>query len=78
MTAELWTKCMVLGGAGQAANWTGVETPQRWLPEPLTPVLGQFTPRSGPGNPRQVNEAVTTNSNLLMTEAMIVAFLIVP
>ena len=78
MTAELWTKYMVLGGAGQVANRDGVETPQRLLPEPLRPVPGQFPPRSGPGNPRQVNEAVTTTSNLMMTETMIIAFIMVP
>ena len=78
MTAELWTKGTVPDGAGQAANRDGVETPQRLLPEPLRPVLRQFTPRSGPGNPRQVNEAVTTNSNLMMTETMIIAFIMVP
>ena len=78
MTAELWTKCMVLGGAGQVANRDGVETPQRLLPEPLRPVLGQFSPSSGPGNPLRGNEALTTNSNLMMTETMIVAFIMVP
>ena len=78
MTAELWTKGMVLGGAGQAANLDGLKTPQRWLPEPLRTVPGQFPPRSGPGNPRQVNKALTTNSSLMMAETMIVAFIMVP
>ena len=78
MTAELWTKGMVLGGAGQAANRDGVETPQRLLPEPLRPVPGQFPPRSGPGYPPQVSKALTTNSNLMMTETMIIAVLMVP
>ena len=78
MTEELWTKVMVPGGAGQAANWNGVEAPLRLLPESLRPVLGQFSPRSGPGNPLRVNEAVTTNSNSMMTETMIMAFLMVP
>ena len=78
MTAELWMKGMVLGGADQAANRTGVKTPQRWLPKPLRPVPVQFSPRSGPGNPLQINKALTTNSNLMMTETMIVAFIMVP
>ena len=78
MTAELWTKGTVPDGAGQAANRDGVETPQRLLPEPLRPVPGQFPPRNGPGYPLRVNKALTTNSNLMMTEAMFIAFLMVP
>ena len=79
MTAGPWTKYTVPGGAGQAANRDGVETPQRLLPEPLRPALGQFPLRSGPErSPRQVNRALTTNRNSMMTETMIVAFLIAP
>ena len=78
MNAELWMKGTILGGAGHAANRDGVETPQRLLPESLRPVLGQFSPRSGPGNPLRVNEALPTNSNSMMTETMIMAFLMVP
>ena len=78
MTAEPWTKYMIQGGAGQAANRAGVETPQRRLPEPLRPALGQFHSRIGPGYLLRVNEAVTTNSNLMLAAAMIIAFLMVP
>ena len=78
MTAELWTKVMIPGGAGQAANRDGVETPQRLLPEPLRPVPGQFPLRSSPGTPPPVNRALPTNSNSMMTETMIMAFLMVP
>ena len=78
MTAEPWTKYMLQGGAGQAADRAGVETPQRLLPEPLRPAPGQFSPRIGPGYLLRVTEAVTTNRNLMLTAAMIVAFLMVP